>query len=91
MKDIINKRKIKCMKTLNGKFLHNKSTSNIPSEKVNLDPKIIQNEIVNNNITQEKKEPKFKISPFQLVVIKLPWYKRAIRSFMNLFGLYYEF
>ena len=38
-----------------------------------------------------EEKPKIeKVGPFQLVVIKLPWYKRAVRSLMSFLGFYYE-
>lgn len=90
MEEIINKRKIKSIKTLNGKFLHKKMTNSISAIEVEKSEEINKEEIQENN-KLSKKETKFKISPFQLVVIKLPWYKRAVRSLMSFLGLYYEF
>lgn len=88
MEEIINKRKIKLVITLEGKYIHKKS---IESNSSNVKPlaEVVKEEIQENNLFG-KNISKPKISPFQLVVIKLPWYKRAIRSLLNLFGLYYE-
>ena len=79
----MNKRSIKKFKNLNGKYVHKKNKTEIIEEK--------QEEIVEEKIEVKNEQPYTpKISPFQLVVIKLPWYKRAIRSLLGLLGCYYE-
>lgn len=63
----------------------------INKRKINL-YKTLENRYTHrkNIIKEEKEENKSKIGPFQLVVIKLPWYKRAFRSLLGFLGYYYE-
>ncbi len=68
MEEKINKRKIKNIKKIEGKYKHEKK-------------QIIKEEVKEENI----------IGKFQLVVIKLPWYKKAWRSLKNFLGFGYEF
>ncbi|MDE5830620.1 MAG: hypothetical protein K2H53_02860, partial [Clostridia bacterium] len=42
-------------------------------------------------LNEEENTYTSKVGPFQLVVIKLPWYKRAFKSLMGFLGLNYEF
>lgn len=77
MEEIINKRKIILYKTLENRYIHKK---NIENKEV----------IKKETIEEEKIEKKNIIGPFQLVVIKLPWYKKLFRSFLGFLGYYYE-
>ena len=80
MEEIKNKRKIKEYKTIEKRYIHKKNAENIET----------QAEATNIEEKEKKEEKKNTISPFQLVVIKLPWYKKVFRSFMNFLGYYYD-
>lgn len=85
MEEIVNKRKIKKSRTLEGRRVHKKTKQEV-IEKVKKDEPI-------GAFVQVKKDEKDiirKVSPFQLVVIKVPWYRKVMRSLMSLFGYYYE-
>lgn len=43
-----------------------------------------------NEILTENKPKTNIVGQFQLVVIKLPWYKKIYRSFLGFLGLYYN-
>ncbi len=94
MEKVENKRKVKNAKTLEGKYIY----------KIMLEKKEDKIDEKSEKIEETKKEEKSKkdaffieekpkiekVGPFQLVVIKLPWYKRAVRSLMSFLGFYYE-
>ena len=88
MEKIINKRKIKNKKTLEGKRIHKKKENK--EQICQEEPKEQISPFVQVNVQKSKNLSK--VNPFQLVVIKVPWYKKAIRSLFNWFGFgyYYE-
>ena len=75
-----NKRKINRCTSLNGTYIHKK-----------MKEQYIQNNESNIDEDLPKKEPIFSnpVGAFQLVVVKLPWYKKLFRSFMGFFGFGY--
>jgi len=77
MEEIINKRQVKSYKTLENKYIHRKNIEKSNTENIEVEK-------------PKKEEKRSTISPFQLVVIKLPWYKRAFRSLLGFLGYYYE-
>ena len=81
MEKTINKRKIRLNKALEVKKRYIKIK------------KVKQKNIIEPigpfvQVKVEKKKSKMVVSSFQLVVVKIPWYRRAIRSFMGWFGYY---
>lgn len=89
MREEENKRKIKNRKTLEGRYLKgklkvediNKFNNEVKEEKESKEAK--------KDVSVEKKEKSNKVGPFQLVVIKLPWYKRMVKSIIGFFGFGY--
>ncbi len=79
------KRKIKSFKPLEGGYIHKKEKIKIIETKTIIEPKM-------EEIQETKKEQKNigSVGQFQLVVIKLPWYKKAFRKLMGFLGLIYE-
>lgn len=90
MEEVINKRKIKNKKTLNGKRILKKFLEEEKEQISKEKPKTQISPFVQVKVEKNKQERA--VSPFQLVVIKIPWYKKAIRSLFNWlgFGYYYE-
>ncbi len=72
-----NKRKIYKVKTLQGKYIKYKN--------------IKRKEVTSTPVTPIKVEtPKVNpVTSFKLVVVKLPWYKKVIRSIKGFFGFGY--
>lgn len=87
------KRKIKIYKILEIKHLHKKQKI---TKFVQVKPCKTKNEKIektkkDKNLEGDlgKEKSKFTVSKFQLVVVKIPWYKKAFRSVLGFFGLYY--
>lgn len=82
MEETINKRKIKLNRAFEAKKRYKKIK------------KVKQKNIIEPigpfvQVKVEKKKSKINVSPFQLVVVKIPWYRKVLRSFMGWFGYYY--
>lgn len=86
MEKVINKRKIRTAKTLENRYIRRKY-------RVGKFVKVTKNNKKTKSIEKSKKDKKIGAVPgaFQLVVINIPWYKKAYRKLMGLLGLYYEF
>lgn len=101
MEEEFNKRKIDFALTLEKTHIHKiiKSDSfkytvkNIEDDKQNIPVEESKKDVFIES--KENKEGrsvyKSNVGPFQLAVIKLPWYKRAFKSFIRFLGLNYEF
>ena len=85
MEEKINKRKIKMYKQLKGKKNYKKikkEKKEKENQRIKISPFV--------QVKVGKKEKTKKVSPFQLVVVKIPWYRRAMRNIMSYFGYYYS-
>lgn len=85
------KRKIKIALTLEGKHIQRKT--NLEKIEENIDKVEIEK---TENLTEETKKDTFfestnTVGPFQLVVYKLPWYKKAFRSLVKFLGFKLEY
>ena len=72
-----NKRKVFKAKTLQGKYIKYK---NVKKEEVSTEV------VTPVKVEMPKPNP---VTSFKLVVVKLPWYKKVIRSIKNFFGFGY--
>lgn len=86
MEKVEGKGKIKSAKTLGGKYIHEK----IKKEDYRKNKKSELEEKTKKDTFLEEEKMKTEVGPFQLVVIKLPWYKKAFRKLASFLGLYYE-
>lgn len=101
MEEEFNKRKIEYALTLEKKHMRKiikrdffeETIKNVEDDKQNI---LIEESkkdafIEDKEVKEVKSIYKSNVGPFQLAVIKLPWYKRAFKSFMRFLGLKLEF
>ncbi len=84
MEEEKNKRKIKKATTLQGRHIHKKHV-----EVVNIEKNTMEKEEIKKDTKNEENKSSMAVGQFQLVVIKIPWYKKLIRSFMGFLGFGY--
>ncbi len=101
MKEEVNKRKIRIFLTLEGKYIQKKDEikklENDIIEVENYEVKKLteksKKDTFFENTEATKKEEIYKntVGPFQLVVYKLPWYRKAFRSLAKFLGFKLEY
>ena len=82
MEKVLNKRKVGNYKTLEGRRIERKkvSTDNLKKE-YKISP------FVQVKLGKGKKQKKdITVTGFELVVVKIPWYRRIMREFMSYFA-----
>lgn len=92
MEEERNKRRIKNAKTLEARYVHKKTKINVQIAEENaIKVEESTNKDNGENIVkigqQTNKKPNV-VGTFQLVVVKLPWYKKAWKSLIGFFGIY---
>ena len=90
MEEEINKRRIKSFKTLEARYVHKKNKMQEQTQENIVE---VQENVNDNkeNVLKNENETKTKnnlVGTFQLVVVKLPWYKKAWRSLIGFLGFY---
>ena len=90
MEKIINKRRIKSFRSLENTYIHKITKTDDLNRDKEEKVEIIQEEKSKKDILVEENNFTSTVGPFQLVVIKLPWYKRLSRSIKSFLGLSYD-